>query len=120
MDSAVGGPGLRRGRRHPIDLRPGESLDFWRVRSVEVGRELTLQAEMRVPGQAWLSWSIDEVDGDDDDGGDGEAPVIALHQVATFAPRGLWGRVYWYAMFPFHWMIFAGMARAITRRAESA
>jgi hypothetical protein len=110
LDTAVGGPGLRRGRRHPLDLRPGESLDFWRVRTVEVGRELGLEAEMRVPGRAWLSWRVEP--------GDTEG-TVCLHQTALFAPRGLWGRAYWYAMFPFHWMIFAGMARAVVRHAES-
>jgi uncharacterized protein YbjT (DUF2867 family) len=110
FDRAIGGPGLRRGRRHPVDLRPGEALDFWRVTKVEPGRELVLQAQMRVPGRAWLSWRID----DDPDGG------LVLHQVAHFAPRGLWGRAYWWAMLPFHWAIFARMARAIVHHAESA
>jgi uncharacterized protein YbjT (DUF2867 family) len=110
MDRAVGGPGIRRGRRHPVDLRPGESLDFWRVRTVDPDVELGLEAEMRVPGKAWLSWRID----------DGDVPgTLALHQTAWFAPRGLWGRAYWYAMLPFHFVIFAGMARSITRRAEA-
>ncbi len=108
LDRVVGGPGLRRGRRHPLDLRTGESLDFWRVTTVEPGRELVLQAEMRVPGRAWLEWSIEDLA----DGGH------RLHQRAHFAPRGLWGRIYWYAMFPFHWVIFAGMAKAIIRHAE--
>jgi hypothetical protein len=134
IDRLVGGPGLRRGRRHPLDLRPGESLDFWRVRTVRPGSELGLEAEMRVPGRAWLSWRI--VDGDDTntgerdpdtdtdtnataDAGDGARSVRTLEQTAWFAPRGLWGRAYWYAMFPFHTVIFAGMARAIVRRASS-
>jgi Protein of unknown function (DUF2867) len=111
MDRAIGGPGIRRGRRHPVDLRPGESLDFWRVRTVERGVELGLEAEMRVPGRAWLSWRI--VDGD-------EPGVLRLQQTAWFAPRGLWGRAYWYAMLPFHFVIFAGMARSIIRHAEAA
>jgi uncharacterized protein YbjT (DUF2867 family) len=110
LDRLTGGPGLRRGRRHPVDLRPGESLDFWRVTSVERDRALVLHAEMRVPGRAWLSWSIEELDAD----------TRRLHQTAHFAPRGLWGRVYWYAMLPFHFVIFAGMARSIVRHAESA
>ncbi len=110
MDRAIGGPGLRRGRRHPVDLRPGESVDFWRVRTVEPGSELGLEAEMRVPGRAWLSWRIEE---------GAEPGTLTLHQTAWFAPRGLWGRAYWYAMLPFHVVIFAGMARAIVGRAES-
>lgn len=108
IDQIVGGPGLRRGRRHPIDLRTGESLDFWRVLDVDPGRRLVLQAEMRVPGRAWLEWEIEDLD-------DGRH---RLHQRAHFAPRGLWGRAYWYAMLPFHWAIFARMARAMTNHAE--
>lgn len=110
-DRALGGPGLRRGRRHPVDLRPGESLDFWRVTAVDVGRELVLQAEMKVPGKAWLRWYVTEPD---DDG------IVQLHQIASFAPRGLFGRAYWFAMLPFHVLIFARMARAIVRHAEAA
>jgi hypothetical protein len=91
-------------------LRPGESLDFWRVATVDVGQQLRLEAQMRVPGRAWLSWTI--ADEDPDDG------LIELHQVAEFAPRGLWGRAYWWSMLPFHWAIFARMARSITRHAE--
>jgi hypothetical protein len=111
IDRALGGPGLRRGRRHPVELRPGESLDFWRVTAVDVGRELVLQAEMKVPGKAWLRWHIT---GPDDEG------TVELHQIASFAPRGLFGRAYWFAMLPFHALIFARMARAIVRRAEAA
>jgi uncharacterized protein YbjT (DUF2867 family) len=110
MDRVVGGPGIRRGRRHPIDLRPGEALDFWRVTAVDPDRELALEAQMRVPGKAWLSWRIEELP-------DGRR---RLHQTAHFVPRGLWGRAYWYAMFPFHVVIFAGMCRAIAHRAEAA
>ncbi len=112
VDRLIGGPGLRRGRRHPLDLRPGESLDFWRVTDVEPGRHLVLEAEMRVPGRAWLAWHIE--------GDDAEPGGLRLRQTAHFAPRGLWGRAYWYAMFPFHVVIFAGMARAIVRYAERA
>ena len=110
MDRAIGGPGLRRGRRHPVDLRPGESLDFWRVRTVERRRRTRSRGGDEGPGRAWLSWRIAEGD---------EPGVLALHQTAWFAPRGLWGRAYWYAMLPFHVVIFAGMARSITRHAEA-
>jgi hypothetical protein len=109
-DKVIGGPGLRRGRRHPVDLRPGEALDFWRVVHVEPGHRLVLEAEMKLPGTAWLSWRIDERDG----GG------TRLRQLASFAPRGLLGRLYWYAMLPFHWLIFRRMAHAIARHAEQA
>lgn len=111
IDRLIGGPGLRRGRRHPIDLRSGEALDFWRVTKIEPGRELVLEAEMKVPGRAWLGWSIEG------SGHDGQP--IRLHQTASFVPRGLWGRVYWYSMLPFHWVIFARMARSIVRHAET-
>ncbi|HEY5860615.1 MAG TPA: SDR family oxidoreductase, partial [Actinomycetota bacterium] len=107
-DKLIGGPGLRRGRRHPVDLRPGESLDFWRVVEVEPGHQLVLQAEMKVPGKAWLTWRIEP----------GDAPdTLQLHQVAFFAPKGLFGRLYWYTMLPFHWLIFRRMANAIADHA---
>ena len=107
LDQLVGGPGLRRGRRDPIDLHPGESLDFWRVVDVEPGRCLELQAEMRLPGKGWLRFEILEAD-------DGST----LRQTAFFAPKGLWGRLYWFAMFPFHALIFERMARRIASAAE--
>jgi hypothetical protein len=107
-DKLLGGPGLRRGRRHPLDLRPGESLDFWRVVDAEPGRQLVLQAEMKVPGKAWLMWCIEPAETTD---------AVRLHQVAVFAPKGLFGRLYWYTMLPFHWLIFRRMAHAITAEA---
>lgn len=107
-DKLIGGPGLRRGRRHPVNLRPGEALDFWRVVEVDPGRQLALQAEMKLPGKAWLTWRIEN----------GEAPgTVQLHQVAYFAPKGLFGRLYWYTMLPFHWLIFRRMAHAIVEYA---
>ena len=111
VDKLIGGPGLRRGRRHPVDLRPGESLDFWRVVEVERGHQLVLQAEMKVPGKAWLTWRIEP--GDEPD----ESHTLQLHQVAFFAPKGLFGRLYWYTMLPFHWLIFRRMAHAIVDHA---
>ena len=107
IDSIVGGVGLRRGRRHPERLRSGEALDFWRVVKVDEGRELQLNAEMRLPGEAWLSF---EASGDD-----GSA---VLTQEAVFVPRGLAGRLYWWAMFPFHLFIFKRMANRIASAAE--
>ena len=107
-DKLVGGPGLRRGRRHPVDLRPGEALDFWRVVEAEPGHQLVLEAEMKLPGKAWLTWRIER----------SNAPgEVRLHQVAYFAPRGLFGRLYWYAMLPFHALIFRRMAVAIAHEA---
>ncbi len=108
LDSMVGGVGLRRGRRHPEDIRKGESLDFWRVVDIEPGSSLHLQAEMRLPGQAWLSFKAEGTDGGS-----------RLTQTAVFTPRGLLGRLYWWAMFPFHVTIFRRMARRIAASAES-
>jgi uncharacterized protein YbjT (DUF2867 family) len=102
LDSLVGGAGLRRGRRHPEDLRPGEALDFWRVRNVEPGRSLLLEAEMKLPGNAWLEWKAEPRD-----------VGCRLTQTATFVPRGLLGRLYWFTLVPFHTFIFGAMARRI-------
>ncbi len=107
LDQMVGGVGLRRGRRHPEELRPGEALDFWRVAAVEPGRRVVLEAEMKVPGTAWLEWHIEDRGGD-----------RVLVQTARFAPRGLLGRLYWWAMLPFHVPIFGSMARRIAAAAE--
>jgi len=109
MDKMIGGVGLRRGRRHPVELLPGDALDFWRAESVEPGRSLVLRAEMKVPGRAWLEFSV--------------APLSEtrsrLSQTARFYPRGLAGLAYWYGVYPVHVPIFSGMARAIARRAEA-
>lgn len=106
LDTLVGGVGLRRGRRHPRDVRLHDSVDFWRVSAVEPGRHLQLSAEMRLPGQAWLEWRV---------GGEGGGE---LEQTAYFRPRGLAGRAYWYLMLPFHHLIFGRMARRIVEEAE--
>jgi uncharacterized protein YbjT (DUF2867 family) len=110
LDSLFGGVGLRRGRRHPEELRKGESVDFWRVVSVVPGRSLDLYAEMRLPGEAWLSFRAEETR----DGRDGSV----LTQTALFRPRGLLGRLYWWAMFPFHLFIFKRTAHRIVETAE--
>ena len=102
MDQLVGGPGLRRGRRHPVEVLPGEALDFWRVEKVEENHRLVLRAEMKVPGEAWLSWEAREVEGGSE-----------LTQTALFSPHGFWGFVYWYAMYPAHRFIFSDMCKAI-------
>ncbi len=107
LDILVGGVGLRRGRRHPENVRLHDTIDFWRVAAIEPGKSLQLSAEMKVPGDAWLEWRIEE--------GDGER---LLHQTAYFRPRGLFGRIYWYAMLPFHHFIFRSMADSIARAAE--
>lgn len=108
VDSLAGGVGLRRGRRHPEEIGQGEALDFWRVVNVEPGRRLELYAEMRLPGEAWLTFTATPR---------GEGSV--LEQEAVFIPRGLFGRLYWWAMLPFHAAIFRRMANRIARAAES-
>ena len=104
LDRLVGGVGLRRGRRHPDQLRVGDALDFWRVEAVQHGRLLRLRAEMRLPGEAWLEWRLEP---------DPSGPGTLLQQRAMFHPRGVWGRAYWYALLPFHALIFQPLARRI-------
>jgi uncharacterized protein YbjT (DUF2867 family) len=108
FDSLIGGVGLRRGRRHPEDLRPGEALDFFRVAEVDPDlHRLTLQAEMKVPGTAWLGWRIEPTE---------EGSLLI--QDARFVPRGLLGRLYWWVLLPFHAPIFRRMAQRIAATAE--
>ena len=107
-DKALGGVGIRRGRRHPDDIRSGESLDFWRVEAVEKDRLMRLRAEMKVPGKAWLQFeSLPQKDG-----------KTLFTETAYFAPRGFWGFVYWYAMWPFHAFLFDGLIRRLASRAR--
>lgn len=108
LDSFAGGIGLRRGRRHPEELHEGESLDFWRVSVVDPPRRLLLRAEMKVPGEAFLEWLIDS-----------DESETTLTQTAYFAPRGLFGRLYWYVLIPFHGAMFGPMARKIVGAAEA-
>jgi hypothetical protein len=103
IDKLSGGVGLRRGRRSETDLKTGDALDFWRVLVADrtQGR-LLLYAEMRLPGEAWLEFKVKPGN-----------PRNLYVQTATFRPLGLWGRLYWYAVLPFHGIIFPGMARNI-------
>ncbi|WP_448004061.1 SDR family oxidoreductase [Agromyces bauzanensis] len=110
VDKMTGGVGLRRGRRDPDVLHVGDAVDFWRVEAIERGRFLRLRAEMRVPGRAWLELAASEAPG----GGS------EYRQRAVFFPKGLAGRLYWWAIAPFHGVIFAGMANRITAEAEAA
>lgn len=102
IDKALGGVGLRRGRRHPTELRVGDALDFWRVEALVPNRLLRLRAEMRLPGTAWLEWAVEQDDG-----------CTKLTQRALYQPRGLSGRLYWWVLTPFHGRIFSTLARAI-------
>lgn len=107
LDRLIGGVGLRRGRRDATALRVGDAVDFWRVEAVERGRLLRLRAEMKVPGRAWLQFeAVDEP-------GPGGAPRARLVQSAFFAPKGLAGLLYWYALYPIHGRIFDRLATRI-------
>lgn len=105
IDKLFGGVGLRRGRRSPTDLQAGEAVDFWRVLVADhqEGR-LLLYAEMKLPGEAWLEFRIAGPEGNE-----------VLTQTATFRPRGIMGRLYWYAVLPFHFFVFEGMLRNIVQ-----
>jgi len=104
----VGGVGMRRGRRHPTELRPGDPLDFWRVEAIEPGRLLRLRAEMKVPGRAWLQFEVEP-----------RQAGSRITQTAVFDPLGLGGLLYWYLLYPVHRLIFRGMLRGIARRIDS-
>jgi len=102
IDKLFGGVGLRRGRKNQTEISSGEALDFWRVLIADkTEKRLLLFAEMKLPGEAWLEFRIDNNN--------------VLHQTATFRPLGLWGRLYWYSVLPFHGFIFRGMIRNIAR-----
>jgi uncharacterized protein YbjT (DUF2867 family) len=102
IDKLSGGVGLRRGRKNQNDLSPGDALDFWRVLIADKReKRLLLFAEMKLPGEAWLEFRIDNKN--------------ILHQTATFRPLGLWGRLYWFSVLPFHAFIFRGMIRNIAQ-----
>jgi hypothetical protein len=107
MDGLAGGPGLRRGRRDPEALSYGEALDFWRVVGLEPDRCVSLRAEMRLPGEALLDFRIEPRN----------KGQCILNQTALFRPRGLLGLIYWYAVLPFHHLVFRGMLAGIQRDA---
>ncbi|MCX6406302.1 MAG: SDR family oxidoreductase [Propionibacteriales bacterium] len=108
MDRLVGGPGLRRGRRNDRDLVVGDALDFWRVEATDDSTFLRLRAEMRVPGLAWLELQVGSTDGG----------TTTFHHRALFHPRGLLGHAYWWAVWPFHGIVFGSMQRNIAQAAE--
>jgi uncharacterized protein YbjT (DUF2867 family) len=108
LDRLVGGPGLRRGRRDPVALEPGDAVDFWRVERVEAPHLLRLRAEMKVPGRAWLQWeTVPEERG------------TQLVQTAIFEPTGLAGQLYWNLLYPIHKIMFSGLIREIAAAAEA-
>ena len=107
LDIAVGGPGLRRGRRDPASVVVGDALDFWRVEEVEPGRLLRLAAEMRLPGRAWLQFEVTPENGGS-----------LIRQTALFDPVGVGGLLYWYGLWGIHQLVFAGMLRSIVDAAR--
>ena len=104
IDQLVGGAGLRRGRLHPTELAVGDAIDFWRVLLAnKKEKHLILYAEMKLPGEAWLEFEINDVD-------------KTLKQTATFRPKGFLGRLYWYLLLPFHLLVFKKMAKSIAEK----
>ncbi|OSY87789.1 epimerase [Tenacibaculum holothuriorum] len=102
VDQFFGGVGLRRGRRHPTELKPGDALDFWRVLLADKkNKRLLLFAEMKLPGEAWLEFKIVK---------------NKLYQRAVFRPKGIFGRMYWYAVLPFHAFVFKGMINRLVEK----
>jgi uncharacterized protein YbjT (DUF2867 family) len=110
MDLLAGGVGMRRGRRDAETCAPGDPIDFWRVAAYEPDHLLRLEAEMKVPGRAWLEFTVDPV----------TATTTRVRQVARFEPSGLMGRLYWYSLLPAHAIVFSGMLRGIGIRAARA
>lgn len=114
MDTLVGGPGLRRGRRDPDNIEYGETLDFWRVIGIQHDESLTLRAEMKLPGTAILDFHLDPAEQHAQD-----SPRTAMTMTARFRPKGILGILYWYSVLPFHGIVFKGMLKGIKRSAES-
>ena len=105
IDQLLGGVGLNRGRRDPFDIQVGDPIDFWRVICADKGQGiLILYAEMKLPGEAWLEFKLEDKDNQ-----------WYLLQTATFRPRGISGRLYWYSLVPFHFLIFRKMAQSLAR-----
>ena len=105
LDKIVGGYGLSRGRRVNGELRVGDALDFWEVADIKPGKRLLLYAQMKLPGQAWLEFDVQ---------------ADQLVQTAHFIPRGVWGRLYWYAVLPLHHFVFNDLARTVVSAAAKA
>lgn len=109
LDLLVGGVGMRRGRPDHREIRVGDAIDFWRVEAIERPRRLRLRAEMKVPGRAWLEFVVEP-----------EGTGARIIQTASFDPVGVWGRAYWYAIYPVHAAVFSGLIAAIAARARRA
>jgi len=110
IDLLFGGVGLRRGRRSEIELLPGDPIDFWRVEEIDKNKLLRLRAEMKLPGEAWLQFNVEPTFDN----------KSILTQIAFFEPKGLWGLLYWYSVYPLHGLIFGGMIKSIKKAAEKS
>jgi hypothetical protein len=108
IDNLVGGPGFRRGRRHPDELRVGDALDFWRVEALVSDRLMRLRAEMKVPGLAWLQFEIVP---------QSEHKNLVI-QTAFFEPKGLPGLMYWYLLYPIHGWMFSKLIARVVKQSE--
>ncbi|MFM6980495.1 MAG: SDR family oxidoreductase, partial [Micrococcales bacterium] len=106
-DKLVGGVGLRRGRRDPNHLKVGDAVDFWRVEQIIPNKLLRLRAEMKMPGLAWLEFAVEA---------DPETKGTTLTQVALYAPKGLFGHAYWWAVWPMHGVVFPSMAKSHAKK----
>jgi hypothetical protein len=100
---------MRRGRPEGRELRPGDALDFWRVESFEPDRLLRLQAEMKLPGRAWLQFEVEP-----------REQGSMLTQTVIFEPIGVLGLAYWYGLYPIHALMFGGMLRSMARKTSTA
>jgi hypothetical protein len=109
LDRLTGGVGYRHGRRHPSELRVGDPVDFWRVEAIKPDKLLRLRAEMRLPGRGWLQFEVNQ---------DESSNRSKLVQTAYFAPKGLFGLVYWYALYFLHKRIFDGMIAKVCAMSE--
>jgi uncharacterized protein YbjT (DUF2867 family) len=109
LDLLFGGVGVRRGRRHPEELQAGDTVDFWRVEAFEENKRLLLAAEMKLPGRAWLEFTVEE-----------KGVTCAIRQTAIFDPVGVSGLLYWYALYPVHKLMFGKMLYAIAAACRNA
>ncbi len=109
IDTLAGGVGLRRGRKSPNTLMVGDTLDFWRVEKFEDNHILRLHAEMKLPGRAWLEFEVNPINESESE----------IRQTAEFDPAGLFGRLYWFGIWPLHQLVFGGMLRSIAKHAKS-
>ena len=107
IDDILGGPGLNRGRNHPIEIRIGDCIDWWRVVAFEPNRFLKLEAEMKIPGDAWLEFEVQS-----------HANGSMIYQTVIYAPKGLWGIIYWKLLYPIHKLMFKGMLKKIKSLSE--